>query len=59
LTGSREARSLRGFAPSLLLEGREPQAYNGRGVILFALMEPEEEDERTVFENGLFSEPGQ
>lgn len=28
------------------------------GVILFALMEPEEEDERTVFENGPFSEPG-
>jgi hypothetical protein len=26
------------------------------GVILFALMEPEGEDERTLFENGLFSE---
>ena len=37
---------------SLLLDGREPQAYisqRDQTMILFGLMEPEEEDEHTVF----------
>ena len=46
----------------LLLDRRDRRAYisqRDQTMILFALMEPEEGDERTVFENGLFSEPGQ
>jgi hypothetical protein len=39
--------------------GRNRRHTTVWGVILFALMELEEEDEHTVFENGLFSEPGQ